>query len=51
MIDRLNFSLDMLSDAAQFLNEIVDLRLGPGIPMVPEVQQSIFLARHPIYHL
>jgi hypothetical protein len=43
--------LGHMSDPLKFLDEVVDLRLGPGIPVIPEVQQSIFVARHPVYHL
>jgi hypothetical protein len=49
-VDQKRLATDIL-DGLQFLNEVVDLRLRPCIPVVPEIQQGIFVARHPVYHL
>src|SRR5437667_7343821 len=36
------------SNPVKFLNKIVYLGLGPSIAMIPEIEQGVLVARHPI---
>ena len=42
---------DNLSDPAKPLDEVVDLRLRPGIAIVPEIEQIVLVPLHPLDNL
>jgi hypothetical protein len=36
------------SNPLKFLNKIVYLRLRPGVAVIPEIEQRVLVARHPL---
>src|SRR6516162_3519447 len=44
----LSSRISALSNPLQRLNEFVDLGLGPGVAVVPEIEERVPVARHPI---